>query len=103
MTLAELLDAAVVDLPMPVDRQQAADGSVEFAHEGTVFAALDAAGRTASFRLDDVLAGAAQRTPNAAASPRGRAWVAFAPVELDSHAVDRARAWFAAAYRRAAG
>ena len=103
MTLAELLDATVDDLPAPADRRVAADGSVEFAHAGTVFAALDSAGRTASFRLDDALAGAAQRTPDAAASPRGRAWVAFTPAELDGHAVDRARAWFVAAYRRATG
>jgi hypothetical protein len=103
VTLAELLDAAADALRTPVDRRVAADGSVEFAHAGTVFGTLDAAGRTASFRLDDVLAAAAQRTPDAAASPRGRPWVAFTPAELDGHAVDRAQAWFAAAHRRAAG
>jgi hypothetical protein len=103
VTLAELLDAAAADVPIPPDRRTAADGSVEFVHEGTVFAALDAAGRTASFRLDDVLAAAAQRTPDAAGSTRGQAWVAFTPAQLDGHAVDRARAWFAAAHRRATG
>jgi len=103
VTLADLLEAAAGDLPTPVDRLVAADGSVEYAHAGTAFATLDAAGRTASFRLDDVLAGAAQRTPDAAPSHRGRAWVAFTPAELDGHAVDRASAWFAAAHRRAAG
>jgi hypothetical protein len=103
VTLADLLEAAADDLATPVDRLATPDGSVEYAHDGTAFAALDAAGRTASFRLDDVLADAAQRTPDAAASPRGPAWVAFTPAELDGHAVDRARAWFAAAHRRSNG
>lgn len=103
MTLADLLDAAADDLSTPVDRRVPADGSTEYAHEGVVFAALDPSGRTASFRLDDMLAGAAQRTPDAAASSRGAAWVAFAPADLDAHAVDRAQAWFVAAHRRAVG
>ena len=49
------------------------------------------------------MASAALRTPDTAASPRGSDWVAFAPAELDRHAIDRATAWLASAWRRADG
>jgi hypothetical protein len=66
------------------------------------FAVLDAAGLTACFHLDPVLAAAACRTPDTTASPRGPGWVDLRPVVVDAHAIDRAVAWFAAAARRAA-
>ena len=65
------------------------------------FAALS--GGTAEFRLDTVVAAAARRTADTTGSPRGKEWVAFSPAILDRYAEDRLRAWFAAAYRRAAG
>jgi len=68
---------------------------------GQPFAALSVG--TAEFRLDAVLAPAARRTPDTTGSPRGKEWVAFSPAILDRYAEDRLRAWFAAAYRRAAG
>lgn len=80
---------------------EAADGACEWAREGRAFATLDANGSRATFRLDPVLATAARRTPDTGASSLGPEWVGFAPPTLDGHAVDRARAWFAAAARRA--
>lgn len=53
-------------------------------------------------RLDGPIATAARRTPDASASPRGPEWVRFAPRELDDMALDRAEAWFEAAWRRSA-
>ena len=43
------------------------------------------------------------RTPDTADSARGADWVAFSPPELDQHAIDRATAWLASAWRRADG
>lgn len=51
-------------------------------------------------RLDGPIAAAARRTPDASASPRGPEWVRFAPPEPDGMALDRAEAWFEAAWRR---
>jgi hypothetical protein len=68
---------------------------------GQPFAALSVG--TAEFRLDAGLAPAARRTPDTTGSPRGKEWVAFSPAILDRYAEDRLRAWFAAAFRRAAG
>lgn len=53
------------------------------------------------FRLDPAIAAAAARTPDAAPSPRGPEWVRVNPRELDGHAIDRVRAWFELAFRRA--
>jgi hypothetical protein len=60
-------------------------------------------GNRAEFRLDPVVVAAALRTPDTAPSSRGSDWVAFAPVVIDDHVVDRAEAWFLSAYRRASG
>lgn len=76
-------------------------GAVTWSSGGIEFATLDWAGSTATFRLDAVLAGAARRTPDVGASPRGADWVSFRPAALDGHAIDRATAWFLAALRRA--
>ena len=53
----------------------------------------------AEFRLDAAVARAAIRTPDTDPSPRGPGWILFRPSALDGHAVDRAEAWFASAWR----
>lgn len=101
MTLREVLtDAAtgVVDDVVAADH----DGGTSWSAAGVVFAGLDRAGTSASFRLDPVLAGAARRTPDVGSSPGGPEWVTFRPSVLDGHAADRAAAWFVAALRRVA-
>jgi hypothetical protein len=99
VTLRELLDGAAVGL---ADVQAATDdiGAVTWSRRGRVFAAVSADGSVGSFALDAAVAAAAVRTPDTTPSPRGAGWVDFAPPELDDHAVDRASAWFASAYRR---
>jgi hypothetical protein len=97
--LAEILTEAAVDLA----GAEVAEGPVAtiWSLSERPFAALS--GGTAEFRLDAVLAPAARRTPDTTGSPRGMEWVAFSPESLDRYAEDRLCAWFAAAYRRAAG
>ncbi len=51
--------------------------------------------------LSKAVAGAAIRTPDTTASPRGPEWVRFEPAELDDHAIDRAVAWLGFAVRHA--
>jgi hypothetical protein len=97
--LRGVLEAAAADLEA-ADRRAAGDG-VEWSIGGIVFAS--AQGGRAEFRLAPPVAAAALRTPDTAASPRGGDWVAFAPTELDRHAIDRATAWLASAWRRADG
>lgn len=101
MTLAEILAAAAASLDVVPERTRG--GETEWRRGETVFASLDADGRVAAFRLDAVLASAAQRTPDTRPSERGPEWVTFAPTVIDGHAVDRATAWFLAAARRAGG
>jgi hypothetical protein len=101
LTLAQLLDEAAADLE-DAERSAATNGdAVEWSIGGIAFAAVS--GGRAEFRLDAPVAAAALRTPDTAASPRGRDWVLFAPAELDRHAIDRATAWLASAWRRADG
>jgi hypothetical protein len=97
VTLAEAIDAAAAELE-GVERR-VAGGVTEFAVGGRVFSVI--AGATAEFALDDIVADAALRTPDTAASGRGRGWVAFAPPDMDRMATDRATAWLASAWRRA--
>ena len=92
-----LIEATATDLEA-VDRQ-AVSGGVEWSTGGIVFAAVS--GDRAEFRLARPVVVAALRTPDTTASDRGPDWVAFAPHELDGHAVDRAAAWLASAWRRA--
>ena len=100
-TLGELLDDAAAELE-DAERTAAADGStVEWSIAGITFAAIG--GGRAEFRLDPMVAQAALRTPDTADSGRGADWVAFSPPELDQHAIDRAVAWLASAWRRADG
>ncbi|HEX5014936.1 MAG TPA: hypothetical protein VFV72_12350 [Candidatus Limnocylindrales bacterium] len=99
-SLEEVLAAAAANLEDAVTAS-APSGGAEWSIDGRVFAAV-ASGR-AEFRLDPLVANAALRTPDTSASQRGRDWVAFAPAEVDQHAIDRATAWLASAWRRADG
>ena len=101
MTLREVLIEAATEVEEEVVAAHL-DGGTSWSAAGVVFAGLDRAGTTASFRLDPALAGAARRTPDVGSSPFGPEWVTFRPSVLDGHAVDRAAAWFVAALRRAA-
>lgn len=100
MTLLEVLGVAAEEAPVIVE-EEVLDAGIGWAIAGRLVATVDAAGRSAEFCLDPVLAGAARRTPDTGTSTRGPAWVRFAPAVLDDHAIDRAEAWFAAAVRRA--
>jgi hypothetical protein len=86
-----------------VDRRD--DGDVTaWSIGGIVFAALERGPRDlAEFRLAPAVVAAALRTPDTARSTRGADWVAFAPSEVDGHALDRATAWLESAWRRADG
>jgi hypothetical protein len=95
--LGALVEMAAADL-VGADRHERGT-VVEWSAGGIAFAAIE--GNRAEFRLARPVAAAALRTPGTAASARGPDWVAFAPDELDSHAIDRAEAWLASAWRRA--
>ena len=97
MKLREALDEALGDLD-EVEQVEAGSG-LEWRRGGRPFAAL--AGDAAEFRLDPLVASAALRTPDTSASKRGADWVRFGPADVDEHAVDRAQAWLASAWRRA--
>jgi hypothetical protein len=96
------LPAAIAEVivDLPESRSQSVDGVITWSRGGTAFAALGPNG--IEIRLDRPIAAAATRTPDTAPSPRGEGWVRFNPAELDSHALDRLRAWLELAYRRVA-
>jgi hypothetical protein len=102
VTLRDLLTAAAAALS-DLTSSPTRDGEVTWAKGGDVFAVLGSDGASAEFALDRAVAAAAVRTPDTAPSPRGPGWVQFRPETLDSHGEDRASAWFASAYRHAAG
>jgi hypothetical protein len=93
--LAALLVEHAADLEgaevIPVD-----DG-LELRLDGERFGTLS--GGVVELRLRSAVAGAALRTPDTAASPRGPGWVRFAPPILDAFARDRAAAWLESAWR----
>ena len=97
MSLLDLLDEGAGELDQ-VERVPTGD-AVEWRRGDRPFAA--ATGSAAEFRLDPPVSAAALRTPDTHPSARGTDWVRFEPAELDPPAVDRARAWFASAWRRA--
>jgi hypothetical protein len=99
VTLRALLEKAADDLE-DVESVEVGDG-VEWRRGGRVFAADS--DDAAEFRLDPLVATAALRTPDTGPSQRGPDWVRFNPETLDGHAIDRAEAWLASAWRRAAG
>jgi len=76
------------------------DGATTWTRAGVRFAILRDAG--VDLRVGAAIATAAIHTPDTATSAEGSDWVAFAPPQLDGHALDRLAAWFAAAHRRAA-
>jgi hypothetical protein len=96
-SLESVLETAAAELA-EVDRNRGSAGT-QWSTHGIVFAAV--AGNRAEFRLAPPVVAAALRTPDTARSPRGADWVAFAPASLDGHAIDRATAWLASAWRRA--
>lgn len=100
MTITELLAEAATELAGAVSSANPGGGTT-WSRGGRSFAVVSADGSTAEFGLDPGVAAAAVRTPDVTVSERGPGWVAFAPAELDDHAMDRAVAWFASAHRRA--
>ena len=96
--LLAALEKAAEDLPDGIEVTDA-DGSTTWTRGGARFAVLR--GSAVDLRVGVALAAAALRTPDVTTSARGSDWVAFAPLELDGHALDRLGAWFAAAHRRA--
>jgi len=98
VNLREALEETLGDLDGV--EQAAAGAGVEWRRGGLPFAAL--VGDVAEFRLDPPVASAALRTPDTSTSKRGADWVRFSPTVADGHAIDRAQAWFASAWRRAA-
>jgi hypothetical protein len=80
---------------------RSATGAREVVAGGTLVAVLAPA--ALELRLRTAVAGAALRTPDVEASPRGSGWVRFAPPEVDSFARDRAIAWLESAVRLATG
>ena len=99
--LSALLDDASAELEEVEKTVDGATGALEWSIGGRVFAT--AVGGRAEFRLDPAVADAALRTPDTSRSGRGADWVAFAPGDIDRHAIDRATAWLASAWRRADG
>jgi hypothetical protein len=75
-------------------------GATEFHRAGIAFAISGPHG--AEFRLRPDVAVAALRTPAVTASERRPGWVRFDPQQLDQFGLDRATAWFEAAWREAA-
>jgi len=98
-SLAAIVEAAATDLEA-IDRRGTADGA-EWSIGGVTFAAIKA--DAAEFRLARAVVEAALRTPGTARSVRGRDWIEFRPAGIDRHAIDRATAWLASAWRRADG
>ena len=99
-SLEQVVAEAAAELEA-VEEAATPGGGVEWSIDAIVFAAVN--GGRAEFRLDPMVAAAALRTPDTSPSPRGGDWVAFGPPELDRHAIDRATAWLASAWRRADG
>jgi hypothetical protein len=95
-----LLEVADELDPLP-ERIDLPEGGAEWSRGDVLFASVEGPGDAAAFRLDTDLAEAARRTPDTATTALGNEWVVFGPGTIDQHAIDRARAWFEAAYRRA--
>jgi hypothetical protein len=80
-----------------IERSTEASATV-FTRAGRTFAIADEGGF--EFLVGEVIAAGALRTPDVIGAPRGPGWVRFSPAELDELALDRALAWFEAAWRR---
>lgn len=96
-SLTEVL-GALAEMLGDVERREVSGGA-EYARAGRPFATV--AGRAVEVRLDGAVAAAARRTPDVTLSTRGPDWISFRPGALDRFALDRATAWFEAAWRRA--
>jgi hypothetical protein len=96
--LLAALEKTAGDLPDGIEVTDA-DGSRTWTSGGASFAVLR--GSVVDLRVGAAIGAAALRTPDVTTSATGSDWVAFAPLELDGHALDRLGAWFAAAHRRA--
>ena len=100
--LAAALEVAAASLEAAEGRQDG--GLTTWSIGGIVFASVErGTPDRAEFRLAPAVVAAALRTPDTARSPRGTDWVAFAPTDVDGHALDRATAWLESAWRRADG
>ena len=99
--LAAMLEEVAAGLEDAEQAEDATTGAVTWSIGGRMFATV--VRDRAEFRLDPAVAAAALRTPDTSRSGRGGDWVAFTPAELDRHAIDRATAWLASAWRRADG
>jgi hypothetical protein len=97
--LLATLEAAAAE-PPEVTSGAGDEATIEWTRAGVRFAILR--DTKVDLRVGSLIAAAAVRTPDTSASDLGPEWVTFAPSELDSHAVDRLKSWFAAAHRRAA-
>lgn len=102
MNLRDLLSEAAAGLE-DVEAASGPGGEVTWSRAGRPFVVLSGDETAAEFGLESAVAAAAMRTPDVTPSERGPGWVTFAPAVLDDHGADRARAWFASAYRRVAG
>jgi hypothetical protein len=100
-TLAEALAEAAAGLTGVIRRESA--GTIEYGLEDRPFAALEADGGAASFRLSPPVAAAAVHTPDTVPSSREPDWVTLRPTVVDGHAIDRAVAWLESAWRHAGG
>jgi hypothetical protein len=100
VSLRVVLEEAATGL-LDIETMVQPDSFQGWSRAGRLFAVLSADGSASEFALDPAVAAAAARTPDVAPSERGAGWVRFSPTVLDDHAVDRAAAWFASAYRRA--
>jgi len=98
-SLGALVDATAESLEA-IDRTPAGD-AVEYRRGGRLFAVVVA--ETLDVSLAPAVAAAARRTPDVTPAARGAGWVSFRPATLDRYAIDRATAWFEAAWRAAAG
>jgi len=99
--LIAVLEEAAAALEDAEPAEDATTGAVTWSIGGLLFATV--VRDRAEFRLDPAVVAAALRTPDTSRSGRGADWVAFAPAELDRHAIDRATAWLASSWRRADG
>ncbi|HET7027259.1 MAG TPA: hypothetical protein VFI28_06180 [Candidatus Limnocylindrales bacterium] len=89
---------ALAEMLGDVERRTTPEGTI-CARAGREFAVVGTRG--VAVALDGAIAAAARRTPDVAPSTRGADWISFRPRELDRYALDRATAWFEAAWRRA--
>lgn len=97
------LHAAIDTLAASLEgvERRALGETTEYTRAGRRFAALTPSALEVD--LDEAVTRAALRTPDVAPSAGRRGWIAFAPAALDRYALDRAIAWFEAAWRRAGG